>query len=111
MQEIKRIENPFSVGMNRLLWMLLGMSIFDALATDFGLRSGFIEEANPIIATVYEQTVYGFYFLKLGFPFSLFTLQSVLAHSNLVKTLLQFTVGLYGIISGIHVFWILLYLQ
>lgn len=111
MQEIKRIENPYSVGTNRLLWMLLGMSIFDALATDFGIRCGFIEEANPLIDSVYERTVYGFYFLKLGFPLSLFTLQSVLARSDLVKTLLRFTVGLYGIISGIHVFWMLLYLQ
>lgn len=111
MQDVKRIEASVIVGSNRLLWVLLGFSIFDALATDFGLRSDLIEEANPLIKYVYDRNIFEYYFVKLGFPLSLFTLQSVLARSPIVHKLLQFTVGLYSIISMLHIGWLTLHFR
>ncbi|REB06428.1 hypothetical protein DVB69_12020 [Sporosarcina sp. BI001-red] len=111
MEDVKRIEGFISVGSNRLLWLLLGMSLFDALATDFGLRFELIEEANPVMDYVYEYSVLGFYFVKVVFPLVLFTFQPVVARSRIVQRLLQFTVGLYAVLSGFHVFWIWLHLR
>ncbi|MGN7410244.1 MULTISPECIES: DUF5658 family protein [unclassified Sporosarcina] len=102
------LKSSVSVGTNRLLWVLLGLSIFDAFATDFGLRFELIVEANLMMDYVYESSVIGFYFVKLSLPISLFTLQSVVARSRFVQRLLQFTIGLYAVISGLHVFWLVL---
>ncbi|WP_025786282.1 DUF5658 family protein [Sporosarcina sp. D27] len=102
------LKSSVSVVTTRLLWLLLGLSLVDALATDFGLRFELIEEANPMMDYVYESSVIGFYFVKLVLPISLFTLQSVVARSRFVQRLLQLTIGLYVVISGLHVFWFVL---
>ena len=108
MQNVEMLKSSVSVGSNRILWVLLGLALFDAIATDFGLRFELIKEANPMMDYVYESSAIGFYFVKLGLPISLFTLQSVVARSRFVQRLLQFTIGLYAVISGLHVFWIVL---
>lgn len=108
MQNLKMLKSSFSIGTTRLLWVLLGLSLFDAFATDFGLRFELIEEANPLMEHVYESSVIGFYFLKLGLPISLFRIQSVVARSRFMQRLLQFTIGLYAVIFGLHVFWLVL---
>lgn len=108
MQNLKMLKSSVSVGTNRMLWVLLGLSIFDAFATDFGLRFELIVEANLMMDYVYESSVIGFYFVKLGLPISLFTLQSVVVRSRFVQRLLQFTIGLYAVIFGLHVFWLVL---
>ncbi|MCM3757617.1 DUF5658 family protein [Sporosarcina aquimarina] len=108
MQNLEMLKSSVLVGSNRMLWILVSLSIFDALATDFGLRFELIEEANPMMEYVYKRSIIGFYFVKLGLPMSLFRIQSAVAHSRFVQRLLQFTIGLYAMISGLHVFWLVL---
>lgn len=102
------LKSSVSVGTTRLLWVLLGLSLIDAFATDFGLRFELIEEANAMMEYVYESSVIGFYFVKIGLPISLFPLQSVVTRSSFVQRLLQFTIALYALIFGLHVFWLVL---
>lgn len=109
MRHGKRIEASILAGSSRLLWMLLGFSIFDALVTDFGLRFELIEEANPMIHYVYSRNLSGYYLIKIGFPLVLFPLRSALARSFLVYKLLLFTVILYSILSLLHVGWLALH--
>lgn len=111
MQNAKRMDKAISPRSNQILYVLLAMSVFDALATDFGLRFDLLEEANPLVAYIYEESPFCFYTLKIGLPLSLFPIQSAVGCSRIVERLLQLSVVLYTIIFGLHIFWIVLHLS
>ncbi|WP_432352462.1 DUF5658 family protein [Sporosarcina sp. A2] len=93
----------------RSLWLLLILSLIDAGVTDFGLHQGLIQEANPLMAVVYELNRVGFYFIKLGLPISLFVLQPFVSQSSLVYRFLQVSVLLYIGITCMHGYWLLIH--
>ncbi|WOV83343.1 DUF5658 family protein [Sporosarcina jeotgali] len=108
MQRVQKKNGTFLFSMKQLLLMLLSLSVFDAFATDFGLRLELIKEANPMASFVYGSSIFLFYLMKIGFPISLFALEPAVDRSRIVRWLLQFTIGLYAVAVGVHIFWMML---
>ncbi len=108
MQRVQKRIGTFLFSTKQLLLMLLSLSVFDAIVTDFGLRLELIKEANPMADFVYGRSIFLFYSMKIGFPISLFALQPAVDRSRIVQWLLQFTIGLYAVVVGVHIFWMML---
>ena len=108
MQRLQKRKGSVLFSTKHLLLLLLSLSVFDAFATDFGLRLELIKEANPMVGFVYGSSIFLFYLMKIGFPISLFALQPAVDRSRIVQRLLQFTIGLYAVAVGVHIFWMML---
>ncbi|WP_308637174.1 DUF5658 family protein [Paenibacillus silvisoli] len=87
-------------GRRAIVWFAL-LSLFDAIATDTGLRMNAIREGNPFAAWLYEAHPGFFYAYKFALPLTLLLLfryidkpsmftKSILAAANLVFALLAF---------------------
>lgn len=97
--------------LNKLIligYILLVMSLIDAILTDYGLRLNLIDEANPLMRFAYESNVGYFYSIKLLLPIFLLLILRKLESTRLLKGMLFVTTGLYGIVMLIHVAWIFL---
>lgn len=96
---------------NRLLnagFLLLCLCVLDAVLTDYGLRSGSIQEANPLVAFLYEQSIPLFYVTKLGLPLVLLFLVTAVRAGILLRIFLTTALFLYTSIIGLHIFWLIL---
>lgn len=96
---------------NRLLnagFLLLCLCVLDAALTDYGLRSGHIQEANPLVAFLYEFNIFLFYAVKLGLPLVLLYLVTHSSAGILLRIFLTTALFLYISIVGLHVFWLVL---
>ncbi|MDW0110243.1 DUF5658 family protein [Sporosarcina aquimarina] len=107
--EVKEQRVPIQIRFEWKLVLLILLSVFDAGTTDFGLRFGLIDEANPLMSYVYSYSIFAFYFIKLGLPFSLVAFHSFVAHSRVIHRLLSFCIILYAGIAVLHLYWLLAY--
>ncbi|WP_078379748.1 DUF5658 family protein [Sutcliffiella halmapala] len=93
--------------MNKLLFTLLILHLFDTSATFLGLKLKLVEEANPLMHHLYEKDPLLFLVVKLGFSFLLllFILKKEFVSSIIVKYISVVAVICYSLVFGIHVFW------
>ncbi|NBD25148.1 DUF5658 family protein [Paenibacillus glycinis] len=87
-------------------YLLLGLSAFDALATDIGIRMQAIQEANPVAGSLYETSGFLFYGFKILLPVVLLALLRRQRSGVLVRKGVAFATALYGLIAIYHVCWI-----
>lgn len=82
--------------------------MLDAIFTDFGIRYGHIEEANPFVRSLYEMNVFAFYLLKASLPILLYVLMHNMRPSLLIRNLLVVALIVYTSVIFIHVSWIII---
>lgn len=99
--------------MNRsLLIFLFFANILDAIATDIGLRYGYIEEVNPLIAHVYTNSLMLYYIVKVGgVTLGILLLDKIFSSpatqkQKVLSVLLTSASAVYLVVLGIHAFWI-----
>ena len=85
---------------------LLVLSCFDTVFTDYGLRHEHITEANPLMRTLYEMNIVGFYLIKIGLPLLLMYLLTKLPQKKYLTLLIITTIILYLSVFLQHAFWI-----
>ncbi len=88
-------------------WLLLVLSVFDAIATDAGIRLHAIQEANPFAALLYETDPALFYGYKIVLP-SLLLLMGGRTSSILLSRLILFAAAVYALLAAYHLAWIVL---
>ncbi|MEK0315116.1 DUF5658 family protein [Cohnella sp. 56] len=88
-------------------YMLLILSVFDALATDVGIRLHLIQEANPIAKALYEANILLFYGYKTLLPLLLLFLLRHMPERRIVRTGITLATAIYGIVALYHAGWIL----
>ncbi|GGA12620.1 hypothetical protein GCM10008018_67060 [Paenibacillus marchantiophytorum] len=88
-----------------LVWLLV-LCLCDAIFTDIGLHLAFIEELNPLIRTIYEWHVVGYYVVKLILPVSLMFLYPHIQKKGWVQPCLSLTVLIYGAVNVYHFIWL-----
>lgn len=98
--------------MKRIFFLLVVLNLFDALATFFGLRLNLIEEANPVMSSLYQRDPYLFLMVKGMFSIMLIflILYRKPIRSLLVRYLSFAALAGYCMIAGIHMMWIFHYL-
>lgn len=93
-------------GSLRNRYLLLILSVFDALATDCGIRLRLIQEANPIAKALYESNVVFFYGYKTLLPLLLLFLLRHAPERPIVRLGIALATALYAAVAVYHVFWI-----
>lgn len=96
---------------NKLLKMgtiLLILATFDALFSDFGIQNHHITESNPIMRSIYEDSVIGFYIIKIALPVLLIGIVAKLESKPFILVLLNVAIFLYVIVLILHFFWLTL---
>ncbi|CAI6063380.1 DUF5658 family protein [Cohnella sp. JJ-181] len=88
-------------------YLLLVLSVFDALATDTGIRLQLIGEANPIARALYETNVVLFYAYKTLLPLLLLFLLRHAPERRIVHLGTSLATALYGAVALYHAAWIL----
>ncbi|WP_153731038.1 DUF5658 family protein [Sporosarcina obsidiansis] len=94
---------------NRLLnagFLLVCLCLVDAVFTDYGLRLGHIQEANLLIAFLYEQSIPLYYTVKLGLPLLLLYMVTISKSGILLRVALTTALFLYIVVIFIHIFWL-----
>ncbi|MFS0689078.1 DUF5658 family protein [Sporosarcina sp. 179-K 8C2 HS] len=89
-------------------FLLFCLCMIDAIFTDFGIRYGHIQEANPFVRSLYDVNVIAFYLMKASLPILLFFLMHFTKPSQLVKNLLAVTLIIYTLVIFIHISWIII---
>lgn len=93
-------------GSARNPYLLLVLSVFDALATDSGIRLQLIQEANPIAKALYESNVLLFYGYKTILPLLLLLLLRHAPERPIVRFGTVLATALYAVVAIYHVVWI-----
>lgn len=88
-----------------LIWLFI-FCLSDALFTDIGLQLRFIEELNPLIRSVYEWHVGGYYILKIILPLLLMAFYPFIRKRAWVQPCLTATVVIYGAVNVYHFVWL-----
>ncbi|WP_376769364.1 DUF5658 family protein [Paenibacillus germinis] len=88
-----------------LIWLLI-FCCTDALFTDIGLHLAFIEELNPLIRSIYEWHVSGYYLVKLILPLILMAIYPHIRKRVWVQPCLTLTVLIYGAVNVYHFIWL-----
>lgn len=89
-------------------FLLFCLCMIDAIFTDFGIRFGHIEEANPFVRSLYDMNVIAFYLLKASLPILLFILMHYMRPSFIIRNLLIVALIIYTVIILIHISWIII---
>ncbi|AXI00588.1 hypothetical protein DV702_13175 [Sporosarcina sp. PTS2304] len=99
----------FPVQQSRLLYagfLLACLCLVDAVFTDYGLRFGHIQEANPLIAVLYNQSILLFYIIKLGLPLLLLYIVTISNSGIWLRLSMTTALFLYIVVLFVHVFWL-----
>jgi len=88
------------------VFLLFLMSILDAFYTDLGIRLDFITEANPLMGSVYESSVAGFYAIKIALPLLMLFIIMKIRVRNHLWFLIGGSLILYSLILAMHIRWI-----
>ncbi|MDD9267008.1 DUF5658 family protein [Paenibacillus sp. GCM10023248] len=88
-----------------LVWLLI-FCLSDAIFTDIGLQLRLIEELNPLIRSVYEWHVGGYYLLKTILPLLLMAFYPYIRRRAWVQPSLTATVLIYGAVNVYHFVWL-----
>ncbi|AZN43335.1 DUF5658 family protein [Paenibacillus albus] len=89
-----------------LLLFLFISSCIDGVLTVYGIRSGLITEANPIMDWLYRQSSYGFLLLKVLLPVLLLLIIPKKV-SKPLRNLLIAACGIYLFILSLHGYWMM----
>lgn len=95
----------------RLCLFLLFAGVLDAILTHFGISSGFVEEGNPMMKLVIEQSWSYFYLIKIILPLALLGLFYLRPFKGWIRTLIVSTCFLYLSVLVYHMVWIVLYIN
>ncbi|PIC57274.1 hypothetical protein CSV80_09825 [Sporosarcina sp. P12(2017)] len=101
----------FPIQQNRLInagFLLACLCLLDAVFTDYGLRLGLIEEANLLVAFLYEQSIPLFYVVKLGLPLILLYIVTVSSSGIVVRIALTTALFIYIAVLFMHIFWLII---
>lgn len=85
---------------------MLILATFDALFTDFGIQNQHITESNPIMRSIYEVNVTGFYVIKIALPVLLVGILAKLESKPFILILLNLAISLYVSVVMLHFFWL-----
>lgn len=86
--------------------LLLILATFDALFTDIGIQNHHITEANPMMHSIYEANIAGFYFIKIALPLLLIGIVAKLESNPLILVLLYIAIFFYVNVMMLHFFWL-----
>lgn len=89
---------------------LFVLSVFDSFITDYGLRNMLIEEANPIMRTIYNESVLAFYSVKLFLPALLILIVMKLKSTKTLRVFMMIALLIYIIVFLQHILWLSLFL-
>ena len=98
----------FSTSRSLLLFasiLLLFLALFDATFTDFGIRYHYIQEANPLMRSLYEKSILSFYVTKLILPILLFFILLRVEPKPIIHVVLVISLVLYFIVLIQHFLW------
>lgn len=101
-----RVRMPIAIRGSRMGSWLAALSVFDAMATDAGLRLQLIREGNPLAGALYETNIVLFYGYKIMLPFVLCLLLRHVRGSSLLRYGGALAVALYSLVALYHLFWI-----
>jgi len=90
--------------------LLLLLAVIDSFFTDFGLQKQYITEANPLMALIYDTSIWGFYTLKISLPCVLLYLLTEIEQKKYLKLLVGSAILLYSVVLFQHIYWISLVL-
>lgn len=90
--------------------LLLLLAVVDSFFTDFGIQKQYITEANPLMAFIYETSIWGFYTLKISLPCVLLYLLTKIEPKRYLKLLIGSAILLYGAVLVQHIYWLSLVL-
>lgn len=107
METVKALPTPKDRLVNTC-FLLFCLCMIDAIFTDFGIRFGHIEEANPFVRSLYEKNVIAFYLLKASLPILLYILMHYMKPSFIIKNLLIVALIIYTLVILIHISWIII---
>lgn len=91
-------------------FLLFCLCMIDAIFTDFGIRYGHIQEANPFVRSIYDMNIIAFYVMKASLPLLLFILMQYTKPSAFVRNLLIIALIIYTLVILIHISWIIIVL-
>ena len=89
-------------------FLLFCLCMIDAVFTDFGIRFGHIQEANPFVRSLYDLNIIAFYIMKASLPILLFILMNYMKPSQLIRSLLVVALIIYTLVILIHISWIII---
>ncbi|PIC63978.1 hypothetical protein CSV79_09310 [Sporosarcina sp. P13] len=101
----------FPIQQNRILnagFLLACLCLLDAIFTDYGLRSGHIQEANLLVSLLYEQSIALFYIVKLGLPLLLLYIVTISKSGVWLRISMTTALFLYIVVMFVHVFWLVI---
>jgi hypothetical protein len=90
---------------------LLVAGLLDAVLTHFGISAGLVEEGNPMMRHVIEQSWVYFYLIKVLLPLLLLGIVYFRPFKGRIKMLLHSTCVLYLAVLAYHMVWIILNLN
>ncbi len=73
--------------------------------TDLGIRYHYIQEANPIMRSLYEKSILSFYVTKLILPILLFFILLRVEPKPIIHVVLVISLVLYFIVLIQHFLW------
>ncbi|CAM3164139.1 DUF5658 domain-containing protein [Filibacter tadaridae] len=85
---------------------LLTLSIVDALLTDFGIRNNHISEANPLMRSIYDSSIFSFYAIKIILPLILLNVITKIEPKLYIRLLVGSSLLIYTAVLSLHVWWI-----
>ncbi|WP_127531799.1 DUF5658 family protein [Paenibacillus kobensis] len=89
--------------------MLMGLtllSLFDAIATDAGIRMQAVSEANPFAAALYEMHPVVFYGYKTVMPLMLLVLNRYIRRPSYITKLIMIVTLVYALLAVYHMAWL-----
>ncbi len=90
--------------------LLLLLAVVDSFFTDFGIQKLYITEANPLMAFIYDTSIWGFYTLKISLPCVLLYLLTKIEPKRYLKLLIGAAILLYSVVLVQHIYWLSLVL-
>lgn len=94
------------------LWLIIlfALNIFDLIFSYGGLKTGFIEEANPIMAYLYDTSISAFLLFKIWVPSFMIIAVSLLLkfceNIRFIIVLVHIAIFIYGAINAYHIWWV-----
>ncbi|CAH2717404.1 hypothetical protein BACCIP111895_04596 [Neobacillus rhizosphaerae] len=95
----------------RLCLFLVMAGVLDAILTHLGIASGVVEEGNPAMKLVIDQSWFYFYMIKICLPLMLLGLFFLRPLKGWSRALLISTCVLYFSVLVYHMVWIVLYFK
>ncbi|WP_431312319.1 DUF5658 family protein [Sporosarcina oncorhynchi] len=89
-------------------FLLVCLCVIDTFFTDFGIRQGHIQEANPFMSLIYNWSIIGFYAFKILLPTSLLIMVYFMKPSTVIRQMTIFSLILYLFVLSLHIYWVVI---